>query len=882
MKNAALILSALILALSAGADTLYKVESQNGAPRITENGKPVRGRVFWGSTGGMTPEKIAAGWSDVEFGYTPEKDESARLILNIGQAPGRTCISRLEVLEAATGKAIFASNFDPKNSKAHKIRFWCNGVAENPPVAESVENWKGENAYCVRILDRNSKVLGFHLYCDGGVKLEKGKAYKVRARFWADPQRCVSVSLVENKTNAKLATNGKKTFIPQVVCAKNAGVDYVSFIIGAVWTKDGAKPDYSHIDKTFKEILAANPKAKLWPRVVADPPMWWRKANPEHVMQSSDGARNFAFASVSSEKYRRDACEALRLFIEYCEKNYPDNMSGYMPTGANTGEWFYGDSYRDPLYGYDGNSIKAWRAWLEKKYRTDAALREAWKNGEVSLKTAMPPTPAERGANGRPKSLADVVYANYLVNPAALQNVADFHLFLQDEMVSLLAGFGDVIRAAAPRRLSIIFYGYVFEFGGTVKNSPAATGHYGLSKLLKLDQIDIVCAPISYDDRKFGDAKSVMSAAESVALAGKLWLDEDDTSTYLDIKIPGRCPATDLLCDTREKTIMTLRRNMAQEAVRNQASWWMDLFGDGWFNDPKLWEEMTRFDRAERDMLANPSGYAPEVAAIIDERSICHIHGDGMSFISLNKLVRGARRNLNRCGTPFGQYLLDDILDGKVSPKLNLFLAAFALDAKQREKMAAVAEKSACVFALSTGLVDIDKRKFSTDAVKEATGFDVKILAGVRALAIPTKEGRAANITKPFGSGKYFNPLLSPIPQKGDVVLARYESGDPAVLLRQSGNFPQMFVGAPEIPTELYKFMISLSGAHVYTNDPASIYANGKYISVAALEDGDVHLNIPSDQDVFDALTNKKLGTAPHLTLPLPKGTALLLRVGKE
>lgn len=871
MKKILLIVSAFFAAFgvsnAAPRDIEYKVERFNGVPRITEDGKPVRGRVFWGAAGGMILPKIDLQWTRTAFEFTPTRDYSkTNLQFTCGEAAGKYWIADFEVKNLTTGETIRSVDFSKSKRDPH-LAYWCSGMNENPPL--KISNIKADGApngaMCVEVLERTTKIGGLHFYM-GDVPLKKGNRYEFSLRAKAEPQRNIRFCLYNTEDGFEfLKGNGKPTFLPQVECAKNGGVDYVSFGIGGIWVKPDGKPDYSEIDKVFGEILSVNPNAKLWPRISADAPSWWIKANRDHVMKNSDGSYNNRYASVSSRKYRKDANTALRLFIEYCEKNYPNNMSGYMPTGANTGEWFYGGTWL-PLYsGYDAATLKAWRKWLGKKYGSDDALRTAWNNADAKISAAEVPTVAEREGDG-----------SYLQDVSIRQNVVDFNEFLQDEMVGLLASFGKTIRKAAPRRLSIFFYGYGCEFS-CVRNGPAFSGHYGLKKLLALPQVDIVCGPISYDDRKFGDAKTVMGAAESIAEAGKIWLDEDDTSTYLDVKIPGRCPATDLLTDTQEKTVKVLRRNLAQEAIRNQASWWMDLFGDGWFDDPVLWKQMKLFDKAERNMIANSVKYAPEVAAAMDERSIYHQAGGATCAPTTMRLLGWGRRVLNRTGAPFGHYLLGDVLSGKTSAKLNVFLNAFALDKAQREAMSALSEKSAAIYALATGFIDIDMRTFSFEAVKEATGFDVKFAGDVAGTAYSTEKGLAVGLPKSFGTPSKIKPLLSPIAEDGDTVLAEFSDGLPAVVLRTSGKTAQLFCGVPEIPRELYRYMMKLAGVHIYTDDNASVYANGKYISVVALGDGAVNLDIPATGDVYDAVDGGVVGKAPKVRLDMKKGDVFLL-----
>ena len=860
-------------------DILYKVEKFNGVPYMTENGKPVRGRVFWGSFGGAVLPKIDDKWSSPSFEFTADKDyQSVNLQLRPGEARGKVYFSKIQVIDKKTGEVVAHGDFEKKSPKARLVRYFCNGIKDNPPVSLTTEKIDGKQMLALHLKDRNPKTLGFHLYMSG-IKLKKGVDYKIEVEVKATPQRNLRMALYDTKGGfTLLASNGKSTFVPQVICAKNGGVDYVSCIISGVWTKENEQPNYAYIDNVIKAIIKANPNAKIWPRVGVDAPRWWRMANQDELMKSSDGVINQAFASVSSEKYRKEAYKALQLFIEYCEKNYPENMAGYMPTGQNTGEWFYGGTWLKPLNGYDTSTLKAWRKWLKKKYTTTANLRKAWNRPNVSIDTAEVPTASERSGNGKVGLHKNLKEVNYLINPQENQNVIDFNTFLQDEMVDILAGFGDVIRKYAPRRLSIFFYGYGFEFSGA-RNSPAVSGHYGLKKLIALPQVDVICGPISYQDRKFGDAKTVMGAAESIAEAGKIWLDEDDTSTYLDVKIMGRCPATDPLLDTQEKTMQVLHRNLAQEAIRNQASWWMDLFGDGWFNDPVLWEQMKLFDKAEKDIIANPTPYRPDIALAFNEESICSIYGGTAPYASTGALLSPARAIFNRCGAPFGHYLLDDILEKKVSPKLNVFLGAYSLTAKQRKQMADVAKTSACIYVLSTGLINSDKNRFSLKSVKRATGFEVKYADDVNAQAMATAEGKKLGLPELIGFNKKIKPLLSIVPQENDIVLARFSNDAPAIVLRPNGKYSQLFVAVPNVPPVLYKHMMKLAGVHVYTNDNASVYANGNYISVVALGDGIVNLNIPSTKDVYNAVSWKKIGKAPNLKLDMKKGDCLFLKL---
>jgi hypothetical protein len=200
--------------------------------------------------------------------------------------------------------------------------------------------------------------------------------------------------------------------------------------------------------------------------------------------------------------------------------------------------------------------------------------------------------------------------------------------------------------------------------------------------VLQCPDIDLLCSPIAYFDRGLGGCAPSMTAAESVALAGKMWLNEDDTHTYL---ATGEQPGYREHVTTIGQTIAELRRNTVQEALRNFATWWMDLGMTGWFDDPAIWEEMKRLEVVDREMLEKPVPFHPEIAAVIDEAAMFRVAPGGAALSKA--AVYEARRVFGRCGAPYGQYLLDDVAAGRVHAKLYVMLDPWDLSAEQRARL---------------------------------------------------------------------------------------------------------------------------------------------------------------------------------------------------
>ncbi len=875
-----LLLMSVFMAGCGDKNKTYKVEKINGVPFMTENGNPVRSRILWISTEFTTPRishplfSVANQWRDYDFQFVAPFDANAILQLRMGEEAGVVKFSKIEVSRASDGKILSSIKFDGEKLDP-KLGWWCAGFKKNPPI--EIKNVKDSDApngaLSVSIIkEEEYKLLnGFHFYLQK-FPIKKGESYKVSIRGKSDKVRRFGISLLKNDgTGYEPIANDTSVGMSQFERATKVGVDYVSFEIDSVWTPKGKEDDFRYIDRTFKELLKVNPKAKLIPRIRLDPQAhkWWRDSHKDDLMKNSDGSTNENYVAISSPVYQREALESLKKFIDYCEKNYPENMAGYHPAGGNSREWFYGGTSQYPMSGYDSNTLKAWREWTQKKYSSIEKLNVAWNAKFANFDEIQVPTRKEREA------------PNALINLKTERSVADFNVFLQDEMSDFLLEMAKLIRKTAPRKLSIFFFGYGFEHAN-VQNSPAFSGHYMLEKLLKSTDIDAFAGPISYTDRNLGDGKTTMGATESITNAGKLWIDEDDTTTHLGTMAGRWYPGKYSEIKTLEDSLNALRRNLAQETIRNTGVWWMDLRGHGWFDNDDMWNLMKNFEKIESDFIKNPVPYRPEMRLVMDEMSMMMVGARKQSRVTTDPLMYKGRSDANRSGVPFGHYLLDDILKTPKEAKLNVFLSAYALDSKQRARMAKLREKSSCVFAWATGLIDLDKNEFSLDAVKEATGFEVVYVENATGEIFATSEGEKMGLPSKIGNPKYgIQPRLSPKLEKGDVVLATYSNKTPAIVLRKTNGVFSLFYGAFQISSAIYRAMAELSGAHIYTRSNDCVYSNGAYVSFVATSDGMKEIDFGTNKKIYDALTEKEITTQKgFLKQNMKKGDCIFFRIG--
>jgi hypothetical protein len=317
-----------------------------------------------------------------------------------------------------------------------------------------------------------------------------------------------------------------------------------------------------------------------------------------------------------------------------------------------------------------------------------------------------------------------------------------------------------------------------------------------------------------------------------------------------------------------------MRRNTAQAALRGFGTWWMDLPAEGWFNDARIWEEMVLLRPVDAAMLDRRAPFAPEIAAIVDEESMCHLPGGSAVFAS--ELIYHARAALGRCGAPYGQYLLDDVLVDRVPAKLHVFLAAWALSPEKRAALAGRRTPGTVrAWCYAPGYLHPDRADIA--GIKEVTGFEASAANVVTAEATPTEAGKRLGLAARWGVKHTIRPLFS-VTASADETLATYSDGRPAVAVRRSEKGFDVFVGVPQLTPELVRALAKMAGAHLFTEGKATVWAAEGYISLQAHETGPLVLNTGRQGKVVDALDGKALGNGPKVTLTLKKGEVRVIK----
>ena len=353
------------------------------------------------------------------------------------------------------------------------------------------------------------------------------------------------------------------------------------------------KPDFSEFDKNVRQIVAACPNAKIFPRVRISMPQWWIDEHTEDCCRSGDGRLREA---IYSEDFKITGTKMLREYISHVQaSDYADNIVGYQIAGGFTEEWFHFDSKGSIC----PNTKKYFNEYLQRRYPEKYTQ-------EVEI-------PEEKEFSGQG-----------LIEDEAIR---DYLEFLNVSIAETIGYFAKVTKECVDYKQIVgAFFGYVVDIGGPVR------GASGLWDMLKCPDVDFFCSPNSYAfTRALGKDWHEPIPGESLKLHGKLYFAENDIRTCLS-DYPDNCrPGVDPEKkyngpiwkgpETVEGSVAAIRKSFARQYTHSNAFWWFDMWG-GWYDCPELMHEMENFREIMGDYTNKATNMPQEnsdVVLIIDE-----------------------------------------------------------------------------------------------------------------------------------------------------------------------------------------------------------------------------------------------------------------------
>ncbi|MDX1931346.1 MAG: hypothetical protein SFU56_01950 [Capsulimonadales bacterium] len=648
--------------------------------------------------------------------------------------------------------------------------------------------------------------------------------------------------------------------VRQIRLAYDAGVRLFTILTHLPWKGRTGERRFDPLDSALQLIADNAPGAFILPRLIFSPTSAWIKQHDAEMIRYADG--EVGDVSIASEAFwSGDAEEALRAAVEHIAQGpYAGNVFGFY---LEHGEWFY-----EKGRGYDicDANRQGFRAWLRQRYRNNlVALRASWFDTAVTFDQAeIPDFPPPSGPT--------------LFFSRREQRYRDYHEYASDVVAGVILNLGKAIKEASGNRSAVaVSYGYTLEL------PRSASGHLALGTLLRSPFVDILTGPLSYGDRLPGGSAPVPVLLDSIHLAGKLWVSEDDTKTHLSA---DDTPDTyNPRIESPESTWAVHSRNFGAALTRGAGISYMDLWGQGWLEDRELWQRIGRLRSVAESVAALRRDPArkpfpePDVAVIVDERSFFDVRADESL---LGDLVTGQRDALLRSGARLGFYLLSDLVKPEFpeSVRLLLFLNAFripeAIRSVIRERFQKNGRTLAWVYgpgALEENLSELtDVLGIAIRLQPWGSKMGTQISSSARSPLIDALRGQR------LGDEARINPSYYVADTKAQALGEYAANGMPSLTVRKHPRWQSVFIGERTLPLPLLRGLYRLAGVAAFTADDDVAWVGDSMICLHSAPGGGTTVYLPQESVLADLLTGETLaadGFGARLSMP-PRGTRLL------
>ncbi len=636
----------------------------------------------------------------------------------------------------------------------------------------------------------------------------------------------------------------------------------INFVLGDFvrlgWKGEGLY-DFSEFDRIIFNLLRVNPEAYFFPRLWLEPPGWWIDAHPEELQRYADGTtwdKNDVFGgtkwpSFASERWLKEEGEALKKFVEHIQSSpYAERCIGYHIGAGIYGEWHYmGAQY---LPDMSEPMTRTFRNWLREHYHNDVnALRKAWGREDVTFENAQVPTLEERLQTS----------FGMFHHPNENRQVIDYYMCHHKVLVDAILHFARIVKETSKGRSLVgVFFGYTSNMLW-----PQDGGHIELKRVLTSSYIDFLCSPHTYVGRALGQDGGFRALPGSIALSGKIFIDEADDGTHLASQIHKLARST-------EESIALMRREFVQALSINGGLWWFDM-DSCWFDEPTLMEEIAKMKKIGDISLSLPRKRVSEVAVIVGLNSFYYTahwrskYGSTMGDSVTSLLLNEQWREFFKMGAPFDLYDISDI-EEMPQYKCYIFLNTFYLDEKARKAIAKLKAKGGLfIWFYAPGL--LNEKDIKVENVEEITGMKMRLSLEPNILSVEMMDGRK------WTNGKEISPLIW---VEDDTVetLGVSPQGKSVFALKRFPNLISLYILTPPTPASVLRELLKMAGVHIYIDSEDVLYAHESLLAIHTAKEGIKRIKLPKEKEVEDAFTGWRIGRVKEWEVELPAHTTVL------
>lgn len=641
--------------------------------------------------------------------------------------------------------------------------------------------------------------------------------------------------------------------------------------------------DYSHDERLLDEFLTRHPDALVLPEVgyLNRVPRAWMDDHPEELTWLNTQRYGLG-PSPASEVFTCESEELISAFVDHFEQSpWSDNIIGYLVNNGKSHEWLAWDWFRPDIIGLDDYSrpmVRRFRTYLVERYGGDVeALRESWHDASVTFDTAEPPTVPVR--MGKPWQV--------LLPEQDAARVYDYNRCYAEAWADQAIRFASAVKRALPGpKLAALYHGYSkLHCHDTYIQ---VVGQLGFSRLLRHDNIDLVLAPYSYENRGLDGVHYIQLCEGSVKLHGKAVMDQIDTRTFRTSPPQPQWGQVETLPGTlevmkRDVAACATQGMLAQvyDMCRTDRAWGLMENTRFWYDTPEQHDLMEKLASVIRRGMDRQRTSAAETAVLIDNDSFMRQalnRGFGSLYVTAQ-----LQYQFGRVPAPYDCYLLDDLPE--MPPyKLYVLLNAFGLDGAVGQSLVQrVTEQGATVLyfyapgCYHEGKLDVpgiaeragvglgmdDRKAFIQTRLVDRSHPLLADCDGIESYGSDIDPAHFRRTTAYFPDRKdtfLFSPVFYADDPDAQVLGTLADNGKPALVDKAWGRGRIVYSSAPMMPGELLCNIARRAGVHLYTDGDDLVYAGGSLVSVTSRQQGRRTIGLPGPTTVCDALTGECLG----------------------
>lgn len=653
--------------------------------------------------------------------------------------------------------------------------------------------------------------------------------------------------------------------------AKSAGAGIINLMLYAEESmKEDGSYDFSSVEERIAVVLNEFPEAELMFNAYLYMPKWWLGKHPDCRERNRQGVpvRASYDTALASMTWRLEAVKFLRGFVEYAKTQpWGHRVVGMTFLESPNGEWFWEtQAYSNfGMSGFSPEDLATFRRMLKAKYRTDAALRAAWKDAAVTLGTAQFPT-HQRIISGTVGALLD---------PETDRQLIDWFEYRNDSFAEQIIAFCRAVKESSGGKwLTGAYYGYYMHFSASGGRPIHDHGHNAILETAKSEYVDFVRAPSRYSLRKQGASDGIMQIPDSYKLRGKLVYIEQDFRSYTAIESDGKYGRQNYPVDS----IGTLNRAFAMMLASGCSQYILD-FGR-WLYEPIMLNILAVQEKVFRD-LPPVSGTTPYQAAIVGgEYSVYYTQRNG-PFTIVNGATDRFTRKLNLLPLPFRQLLVEDLVEPGLVPPLKFYvmLAPVMLTDQQRTALLRrfEAEKATVIWLYAAGVTRPGKKPDAA-ANCDFLGISTAMEMGMKRPEMFLENGEShanPNVCQPF-----FYPVSG-----FDEVIGRDAGGRPMLVKKTLRGAVHYYATQLDLPVTLIADIARKAGVGLYAAPGADRWWIGNDIAaVYVVDGGEKSITLPAgthlEQIIGPQLPKQVLGSGEKF--PAAAGQTYIFLVKRD